>query len=120
MSDEVIIALLSTLSAVIVAALGIISHDVKKVKKDAATSRAQTQNDHDINLRDDIDQKHAAIMARFETQDATLKTHTESLKSHGRSLSTQSEALTGLQQSDRNQWSAIERIRVRMQKRRWL
>lgn len=98
-SDPVIIALVSTIGAVIVAALGIISNDVKKVKKDAATSRAQTQNDHDINLRDDMDQKHAAVMAV--------------LNSHG-------ETLNSLQQSDRNQWSAIERIRLRMQKRRWL
>lgn len=113
MSDPVIVVLVSTIGSIILAALGLISNDVKKVKKDAATSRAQTQNDHDINLRDDMDQKHAAVMARFEAQDSILKTH-------GESLSTQSEALTGLQQSDRNQWSAIERIRLRMQKRRWL
>lgn len=98
MSDPVFVVVISTIGSVIIAALGLISNDVKKVKKDAATSRAQTQNDHDINLRDDMDQKHAAVMAV--------------LNSHG-------ESLTSLQQSDRNQWSAIERIRLRMQKRRW-
>jgi hypothetical protein len=99
MSDPVLITIVTTIGGIIVAALGLIANDVKKVKKDAATSRKQTQNDHEVNLRDDLDQKHAAVMS-------VLNLHGETLNS--------------LQRSDRNQWSAIERIRLRMHKRRWL
>ena len=102
MSDAVTIALITvvgggflTILGTLVAKVNHVGKRVNQVGKDATIAREQTQNSHDINLRDDIDKKHK------ETHD-TLGIVLEQIK--------------GLQTSDNNQWAAIEEMR---RKRSW-
>lgn len=104
MSDEVILALIGTIGSVITAALALIVNDLKKVKKDAAISRNQTQNSHKSNLRDDIDDKHDAVLEKLVAQDGHNQ---EVLK-----------ILGGLERSDVQQWSVINELRVGLRKKR--
>jgi hypothetical protein len=103
MSEQVIIALIGTIGAVLTAALGLIVNDLKKVKRDAAISRSQTQNSHKSNLRDDIDGKHDVVLEKLEAQD---KHNEQVLK-----------ILGGLERSDSQQWTVINEMRHK--KRRW-
>ena len=103
MSDEVIIVLIGTIGTIITAGLGLIVNDLKKVKKDAAISRSQTQNSHKSNLRDDLDGKHDAVLEKLEAQDAHNQ---EVLK-----------ILGGLERSDNQQWTIINDLRAGYRKR---
>jgi hypothetical protein len=88
MSEAVIIALITAVTGLLTTLLVKIS----KVGKDAAVARDQTANSHDINLRDDMDEKHGVVESKLDLVLVIVK---------------------GLQESDRNQWSAIERLRRR-------
>lgn len=99
MTEAVQIALISvvgggvlTILGTLVAKINHVGKRVNQVGKDATIAREQTQNSHDINLRDDIDKKHK------ETHDV---------------LGIVLEQIKGLQKSDNNQWSAIEELRRR-------
>lgn len=99
MTEAVQIALISvvgggvlTILGTLVAKINHVGKRVNQVGEDATIAREQTQNSHDINLRDDIDKKHK------ETHEA---------------LGFMLEQIKGLQASDNNQWAAIERLRRR-------
>lgn len=81
-----------TILGTLVAKINHVGKRVNQVGKDATIAREQTQNSHDINLRDDIDKKHK------ETHDV---------------LGIVLEQIKGLQTSDNNQWAAIEELRRR-------
>lgn len=91
MPPEIVIALITTIGGVLVAVLA----KLQKVGRDASAARDQVQNNHEPNLRDDIDDKHDVVEAKLDLILGVVK---------------------GLQDSDRNQWSAIEKLR----RRRWL
>lgn len=86
MPSEIIIALITTTGGLLIAVLA----KLNKVGKDAGAAREQVQNDHETNLRDDFDGKHEVIDAKL---DLVL------------------EVVKGLAESDRNQWTAIEKLR---------
>lgn len=99
MSDQVIITLITVVGGGLLGILGTlvakvnhVGRKVNQVGRDATIAREQTQNSHEINLRDDIDKKHQ------ETHDV---------------LAIVLEQIRGLQSSDNNQWSAIEDLRRR-------
>lgn len=83
---------LLTILGTLVAKINHVGKRVNQVGRDATIAREQTQNSHEINLRDDIDKKHK------ETHDV---------------LGIVLEQIRGLQTSDNNQWSAIEELRRR-------
>jgi len=97
MSESVIITLITvfgggliTIMGALVAKINHVGRRVNQVGKDATIAREQTQNSHESNLRDDLDQKHR------ETHDV---------------LGIVLEQIKGLQSSDNNQWAAIEDLR---------
>lgn len=99
MTEPVIIALITVVGGgvlgilgTLVAKLNHVGKRVNQVGKDATIAREQTQNSHETNLRDDLDEKHQ-------------ETH--------RVLGIVLEQIKGLQTSDNNQWSAIEDLRRR-------
>lgn len=99
MTEPVMITLITvvgggllTILGTLVAKVNHVGKRVNQVGKDATIAREQTQNSHEINLRDDIDKKHK------ETHDV---------------LGIVLEQIKGLQNSDNNQWSAIEDLRRR-------
>ena len=92
MSDAVIVTLISVVGGGLITLLGTLLAKVNRVGKDAAEARDQTANSHTTNLRDDIDEKHDVVEAQLGLILGIVK---------------------GLQQSDRNQWSAIEKLRQR-------
>ena len=98
MPPEVAIALITTVGGILTAVLV----KLNRVGKDASAAREQVQNDHTGNLRDDIDGKHGVVETKLDAQDAKLDLILGVVK--------------GLQVSDRNQWTAIEKLR----RRRWL
>jgi len=112
MSDQVILALIGTIGGIITAGLGLIVNDLKKVKKDAAISRSQTQNSHKANLRDDLDGKHDAVLEKLEEQGQKL----EAQDDHNKEVL---KILGGLERSDNQQWVVINQIRG-AKRRRWL
>ena len=79
-----------TILGTLVAKINHVGKRVNQVGKDATIAREQTQNSHEINLRDDIDKKHK-------------ETHVV--------LGIVLEQIKGLQTSDNNQWAAIEELR---------
>jgi len=92
MSEAVIVTLITVIGGGLIGILGTLAAKISRVGKDAAEARDQTANSHTINLRDDIDEKHDVV----ETQLGLIL-----------------DIVKGLQQSDRNQWSAIEKLRQR-------
>jgi hypothetical protein len=92
MSDTVLVALVTVVGGGLLGILGTLISKVNRVGKDAAEARDQTANSHTINLRDDIDEKHDVVDTKLDLVLDIVK---------------------GLQQSDRNQWSAIEQLRRR-------
>lgn len=88
MPTEVLVTLITTVGAILIAVLA----KLQKVGRDASAARDQVQNSHTPNLRDDIDDKHDIIDAKLDLVLEAVKT---------------------LHESDRNQWSAIERLRRR-------
>lgn len=67
-TESVWIALISTLGLIIVAVIGngLISN---RGRQHAKAARAQVENSHELNLRDDIDEKHDANVSRLEQID---------------------------------------------------
>lgn len=98
MPPEVSIALITTVGGILTAVLV----KLNRVGRDASAARDQVQNDHDTNFRDDLDDKHGVVDAKLDAQDAKLDLVLAAVK--------------GLVESDRNQWTAIERLRSG---RRW-
>jgi hypothetical protein len=92
MSDTVLVALVTVVGGGLLGILGTLISKINRVGKDAAEARDQTANSHTINLRDDIDEKHDVVDTKLDLVLDIVK---------------------GLQQSDRNQWSAIEQLRRR-------
>ena len=99
MSDAVLITLISVFGTGLLGILGTlvakinhVGRRVRDVGKDTTITREQTQNSHKSNLRDDIDGKHKVVEDKL---DLVL------------------EVVQGLQESDLNQWSAIEKLRDR-------
>ena len=99
MSDAVVITLISVVGTgllgilgTLVAKLDRVGKRVSQVGKDATITREQTQNSHKSNLRDDLDDKHRVVEDKLDLVLTVVQ---------------------GLQESDRNQWSAIEKLRGR-------
>ena len=99
MSDAVLITLISVFGTgfigilgALVAKLDRVGKRVHQVSKDATITREQTQNSHKSNLRDDIDDKHLIIADKLDLVLGVVE---------------------GLQESDRDQWTAIEKLRDR-------
>lgn len=92
MSDAVVIALITVVGGGFLTILATLVAKVNQVGKDAAEARDQTANSHNINLRDDIDEKHDVVEAKLDLVLGIVQ---------------------GLQKSDRNQWSAIEKLRAK-------
>lgn len=86
MPPEVAIALITTVGGILTAVLV----KLNRVGRDASAARDQVQNDHTPNLRDDIDDKHDAVVEQLKLILGVVN---------------------GLQESDRNQWTAIEKLR---------
>lgn len=92
MSDAVVVTLITVFGGGLIGILGTLAAKLNRVGKDAAEARDQTANSHTTNLRDDIDDKHDVVDTKLDLVLDIVK---------------------GLQQSDRNQWSAIEQLRRR-------
>lgn len=88
MPNEIIITLITTMGGILIAVLA----KLGKIGRDASAARDQVQNNHEPNLRDDIDDKHDVVDTKLDLILDVVK---------------------GLQESDRNQWSAIEKLRRR-------
>lgn len=87
MSDDVLITLITVggggtlaLLGTVLAQMGQQGRLMRRVSKDAAASREQTQNSHTINLRDDIDRKHQETHNTLEAILLAIKSLTESDK----------------------------------------
>lgn len=99
MSEVVVVTLITVVGGGLLGILGTlvakvnhVGRRVKEVGVDATIAREQTQNSHDTNLRDNIDKNHK------ETVDMFKLLHADVL---------------GLKSSDRDQWTAIEKLRAR-------
>lgn len=102
MSDEVAVALITAIGAVIVALLSIQNVRIGRIRKDAAETREQVSNNHvdadgnPINLREESDERHAENGQKLDTIIATQKEH--------------GEAIAALQTADEDHDDRIERI----------
>lgn len=92
MSEAVIITLITVVGGGLITVLGTLVAKLNQVGRDAAVTRGQTENSHKSNLRDDIDAKHKAVDGKLDLVLGIVQV---------------------LQESDRNQWTAIERLRRR-------
>ena len=90
MSDAVVVALVTVVGGGLIGILSSLVAKVNRVGKDAAVARDQTANSHNINLRDDIDEKHDAVKDSLDLLIVMVK---------------------GIQESDRDQWAAIDKLR---------
>ena len=72
MTDEVIVAMLGTFGLIFTALLSFIGVVVTVTRKHAKAARYEVQNNHDTNLRDDLDEKFQSFTALLKTQGADL------------------------------------------------
>ena len=66
MTDTVITALIGAAQAVTLAILGIVAVRFGRVRRDTSAVRDQVENDHNTNLREENDDRHAKIWARLD------------------------------------------------------
>ncbi|WP_329793893.1 hypothetical protein V1227_18980 [Lentzea sp. DG1S-22] len=86
MSDPVIVALITSGLGFLGVVAGLLRKTDKKltaVKTDTAAARAQVQNSHSTNLRDDVDK----VIARLDAVLAGQARHDEALREHGQEIS---------------------------------
>jgi hypothetical protein len=101
-SDTVVVAIITTIGAVLVALLSVQNARIGRIRKDAAETREQVANNHvdasgkPINLREEADERHAENAQKL---DQIIETQRE----HG-------EAIAALQSSDEDHDDRLERI----------
>jgi hypothetical protein len=67
-SDQVAVAIITTVGVVLAALIGVQSRQIGAIRRDARAARAQLDNDHTTdpgktsNLREDLDEKHGAVL----------------------------------------------------------
>lgn len=73
MSEDILVALITTCgvvatatSTVIAVMIGRTSTRVKSIERDAAQTREHVANSHTTNLREESDERHAALMAALD------------------------------------------------------
>lgn len=58
MPETVLVAIIGGAQAVIIAFVGVLNARIGRVSKDSAATRAQVENDHSTNLREEADDRH--------------------------------------------------------------
>jgi len=80
-SDAVVVAIITTIGAVLVALLGVQNVRIGRIRKDAAETREQVANNHKdehgnpINLRDEQDERHAENAQKLDLIISTQEKH---------------------------------------------
>lgn len=93
------VAIISAVSAVLVAILGTFAHQLKGIKKDASEARWQVKNSHKSNMRDDLDDVHQEI-----------KDFREEIRNNHQEVIAVRQDIRYLTAVDREQWSAISKL----------
>lgn len=82
MSDTVVVAIISVFGTIVTAAAGVLVVLMEKTRRHAKATRHQTENDHKTNLRVELDERHAQLMAALGLLDRRLVGAGEKLDAH--------------------------------------